>query len=63
MARIFLAVVALLFPDLQLFNLVDDIVAGAAIPLALFLKTAALGGFYTMIYLLLACVVFYGKEL
>ena len=57
------AAVALLFPDLQLFNLVDDIVAGAAIPSALFLKTAALGGFYTLIYLLLAGVVFYGKEL
>ncbi|HXM33375.1 MAG TPA: ABC transporter permease subunit, partial [Chthoniobacterales bacterium] len=33
--RIFLAFVALLFPDLQLFNLVDDVVAGTAIPLAL----------------------------
>ena len=61
--RIFLAVVAFLFPDLQSFNLVDDIVAGAAIPLALFFKTAALGGFYTLIYLLLAGVVFYGREL
>src|SRR5213596_1826029 len=29
--KIFLAVVALLFPDLQAFNLVDDIVAGTAI--------------------------------
>lgn len=63
LARIFLAVVALLFPDLQSFNLVDDIVAGAAIPLALFFKTAALGGFYTLIYLLLAALVFYGREL
>ncbi|MEY2481119.1 MAG: hypothetical protein QOI04_2046 [Verrucomicrobiota bacterium] len=63
LARIFLALVALLFPDLQSFNLVDDVVAGAAIPCALFLKTAALGGFYTLIYLLFACVVFYGKEL
>ncbi len=48
--RIFLAIVALLFPDLQAFNLVDDIVAGAAISLGLFLKTAALGIFYTTIY-------------
>jgi ABC-2 type transport system permease protein len=63
LARIFLAVVALLFPDFQAFNLVDDIVAGAAIPLALFFKTAALGGFYTLIYLLLATLVFYGREL
>jgi hypothetical protein len=63
LSRIFLAVVALLFPDLQSFNLVDDIVAGAAIPLALFFKTTALGGFYTLIYLLLADLVFYGREL
>jgi ABC-2 type transport system permease protein len=63
MTRIFLAVVALIFPDLQAFNLVDDVVAGTAIPLALLLKTAALGVFYTTIYTMLATVVFYGKEL
>ena len=61
--RAFLALVALIFPDLQAFNLVDDIVAGAAIPLALFLKIAGLGVFYIVIYTLLAAVVFYGKEL
>lgn len=61
--RTFLALVALIFPDLQAFNLVDDIVAGAAIPFALFIKTAALGVFYVAIYTLLAGVVFYGKEL
>src|SRR5204862_8317705 len=43
-ARIFFAVVTLIFPDLQAFNLVDDIVAGTAISLALFTKTAALWG-------------------
>ena len=63
LARVFLAVVALLFPDLQAFNLVDDIVAGTAISLALFTKTALLGVFYTVIYTLLAAFVFYGKEL
>src|SRR5213594_1263360 len=61
--RVFLAVVALFFPDLQAFNLVDDIVAGTAISLALFTKTAVLGIFYTTIYTLLAAFVFYGKEL
>src|SRR6266513_906241 len=61
--RVFLAIVALLFPDLQAFNLVDDIVAGTAISLALFAKTAVLGVFYTVIYTLLAAFVFYGKEL
>ena len=61
--RIFLALVALIFPDLQLFNLVDDIVAGNSISLVLFAKTAALGGLYTCIYLLVAYFVFASKEL
>src|SRR6266581_6361621 len=61
--RVFLAVVTLLFPDLQAFNLVDDIVAGTAISAAVFAKTAMLGLFYTTIYTLLAAFVFYGKEL
>jgi ABC-type Na+ efflux pump permease subunit len=62
-AKSFLAIVALIFPDLQAFNLVDEIVAGVAIPLALFAKTALLGVFYTLIYTLAATFVFYGKEL
>jgi ABC-type transport system involved in multi-copper enzyme maturation permease subunit len=61
--RIFLAMVALIFPDLQLFNLVDDIVAGNAISMVLFAKTAALGGLYTCIYFLIAYFVFASKEL
>jgi hypothetical protein len=61
--RIFLAFVTLIFPDLQAFNLVDDVIAGALIPLRLFLNTALLGTFYTAAYLLLAAIVFYGKEL
>jgi ABC-2 type transport system permease protein len=63
LSSVFLAFVTLLFPDLQLFNLVDDIVAGTAIPLALFVKTATLGFFYTGFYLLLAWTVFYRKAL
>lgn len=59
----FLALVALLFPDLQAFNLIDDAVAGTAIPLALFGKTMLLGLFYTTVYTLLGAVAFYGKEL
>jgi len=62
-ARGFLAAIALIFPDLQAFNLVDDIVAGAAIPLAIFSKTVLLGIFYVVIYTLAATFVFYGKEL
>ena len=63
MAKSFLAVVALIFPDLQAFNLVDEIVAGAMIPLALLAKTALLGIFYIVTYTLAATFVFYGREL
>ncbi len=62
-AKSFLALVALIFPDLQAFNLIDEIFAAVAIPVALFAKTAMLGLFYTMIYTLAATFVFYGKEL
>jgi ABC-type transport system involved in multi-copper enzyme maturation permease subunit len=63
LARIFLAIVSLFFPDLQLFNLVDDIVAGNAIPLMIFLKTAGLGVIYVAVYLLVAYLAFAKKEL
>lgn len=61
--KTFLAVVALAFPDLQFFNLTDDIAAGNAIPIALFLKTAGLGLFYVVFYFLLAWSFFLRKEL
>ncbi|HWY50208.1 MAG TPA: hypothetical protein VNW72_01880 [Chthoniobacterales bacterium] len=63
LTRAFLAIVALILPDLQAFNLVDEIVTGVAIPLTLFAKTALLGIFYIAIYTLAATFVFYGKEL
>jgi ABC-2 type transport system permease protein len=61
--RAFLALVALLFPDLQLFDAVDHIVAGSGMPMALFAKTAALGALYALVYLLVATAVFSGREL
>ena len=61
--KVFLALISLLFPDLQLFNLVDDIVAGNAIAAMLFMKTALLGCVYTAVYLGLAYFVFAKKEL
>lgn len=63
LSRAFLALVALLFPDLQLFDLADEVVAGKAIGSMLFLKICGLGCFYTVIYWLLATAVFNGKEL
>jgi hypothetical protein len=61
--KTFLALVALVFPDLQSFNLTDDIVAGSAIPFSLLLKTVAMGIFYCAFYLALAWGAFFRKEL
>ena len=61
--RVFTAVVALLFPDLQAFNLSDDIVAGTSLPAGLFLQMLALGGVYTAVYYAVACFVFQNREL
>lgn len=57
------AIVALIFPDLQAFSLADDIIAGTAVSMGLFLQTAGLGLLYVGVYYLLACVVFTGREL
>jgi hypothetical protein len=62
-SRLLTAIVALLFPDLQAFNLTDDIIAGTAISLKLFLGTAALGGIYMAVYFALSAFVFSGREL
>jgi ABC-2 type transport system permease protein len=61
--KTFVAFVALIFPDLQLFSLADDVGAGNAIPLALLLRTVGLGLFYTGFYFLVAWAVFFRKEL
>lgn len=55
--------VARIFPDLQLFNLVDDIVAGNAIATGLFLQTVGLGCLYLAAYTWLAYLMFAKKEL
>jgi ABC-2 type transport system permease protein len=61
--RVILALVALLFPDLQSFNLADDVIAGAPIPINLFAKTFALGWLYTAVYFALSALIFAGREL
>ncbi len=63
LATIFLALVSLVFPDLQMFTMVDDIVAGNQIAISLFLRTAGLGVLYVLIYFLLGYFLFSRKEL
>jgi len=62
-AKLFLAFVALLIPDLTAFSLMDDMVAGTWIPFALFAKTFGLGAIYVTFYFFVAYFVFWGKEL
>jgi hypothetical protein len=62
-AKMILAVVAIIFPDLQAFNLVDGIVTGAPVTAALLLKTLALGFGYIAVYTVLAASVFQTREL
>ncbi len=61
--RVFTALISLVFPDLQLFNLVDDIVAGNPVAAALFLRTCGLGLLYIIFYTLAAQFIFVKKEL
>jgi len=61
--RILVAIISLLFPDLQAFNLADDMIAGAAIPWNVFLETFALGWTYVAVYFALSAFVFAGREL
>lgn len=63
LAKPLLALVALIFPDLQAFNLVDYIVVGAIVPFSLLWKTLALGFAYIAVYTALAAAVFHHKEL
>ncbi len=63
LARVFLAGVALLFPDLQSFDFSDEIITGLPIPSAVLWQTGVLGFFYIAIFLLLAVAVFNAKEL
>ena len=61
--KILAGFVALIFPDLQAFNLADDVIAGAAIPTAIFLNTFVLGWIYVAVYFLLSSFVFSNREL
>ena len=63
LTKAFLGFVSVVFPDLQAFNLVDEIVVGTAIAPWLLAKTLGLGVLYCVIYVLAAYFVFVDKEL
>jgi len=59
----FLALVAIMIPDLNALTMVDDIVVGNAVPLALFIKIFLLGSTYVCVYFGIGFLIFWGKEL
>ncbi|MFV1994530.1 MAG: ABC transporter permease, partial [Verrucomicrobiales bacterium] len=61
--KLLVGVVALVFPDFQMFNIVDGVVAGETIPLAAMLRLGGLTGMYLAIYTLVAYLVFSEREL
>lgn len=61
--RLLLGALVIVFPDLQLFNVVDEAVAGVALPMALVAQTLGFGLLYCVIYLLAAHFIFSVKEL
>jgi ABC-type Na+ efflux pump permease subunit len=61
--KLFLAAVALAFPDLQPFNVVDELAVGTLLPDLVFAKVFGLGALYLAVYTLLAWFVFEKKEL
>jgi len=63
LGRSFVGLVALMFPDLQIFNLTDDILAGNSIATTVFLQTIGMGCLYTAVYAWLAYLMFSKKEL
>jgi hypothetical protein len=63
LVKLFGGMVALVFPDFQLFNVVDGVVAGEMVPLISMVKLAGLTGLYLAVYTLVAYLVFADKEL
>jgi hypothetical protein len=59
----FLKAVTVFFPDMQLFNIVDDIAVGTRIDPAIFGSVAGLGFGYVAVYLLVGYLFFAWREL
>lgn len=59
----FLKVIGIFFPDMQLFNVVDDIAVGVHVDPAIFANVAGLGFGYIAVYLMVAYLFFAWREL
>lgn len=63
LGRVGAGLVAIFFPDFQMFNVVDGLVTGQVVPPALLWQLIGLTGFYLTIYTLASWLVFAKKEL
>ena len=61
-ARLLAGAVALVFPNFQIFNVIDAVIQGAVLPLAALAKLAAVTGYYFILYVLSSWFVFAKKE-
>jgi len=61
--RAFLALVVLFFPDLQAFNLSDQIIGGASLSSLAFTRLLGLGAVYIVGYLVIGIAIFGQREL
>ncbi len=62
LAQLISLLVALVLPDFQLFNVIDEVIQGRIIPLLLMGKLALVGLFYFLFYLIASWFIFAEKE-
>jgi hypothetical protein len=60
---ILLRFITVFFPDMQLFNVVDDIAVAVTVSADVFLRVGALGAGYIAVYLLIGYLFFAWREL
>ncbi len=61
--KLFLLAVTVFCPDMQIFNVVDDIAAGTVVSSGMFLQTAGLGFGYLAVYVFVGYLFFAWREL
>ena len=61
--KLFLIAVTVFCPDMQIFNVVDDIAAGSVVTSEMFLQTAGLGLGYLAVYVFVGYLFFAWREL
>jgi ABC-2 type transport system permease protein len=61
--KLFLAGVTVFCPDMQIFNVIDDIAAGSVVTIDMFMQTASLGFGYLAVYTFAGYLFFAWREL